>query len=442
MLRRSPPRPVRPLAAPVTALVATAAVVLAGCGDDAGDDTGADGASDIPPATGPTTGDGTDAPGAEAPPPLADVEIRATEVATADEPTALEALPGSSTLLVAERPGRVRALTVSGDGDERRYELVDDPVLDIADEVATGGTEQGLLDIEPTPDGSTLYVSYSVAPSGDTRVDAYPLRIGDGDPPAVDAGGRREVLAVGQLAPNHNGGQVTVGPDGMLYVGLGDGGGAGDPGDNGQDPSTLLGSILRIDPESPGGPGGTDAYGIPDGNPFAPGGPRSGEGRPEVWLYGVRNPWRFTFDPETDDLWVADVGQNAWEEVNLLPARDGGAGRGDNLGWPEMEGTHSFEGGSNPEGAVLPIFEYGREGGCSITGGVVYRGEAIDGLRGAYLFADYCAGELRALRADDGGLTDEHTFDVSLGNPASFGTDGDGEVYALSLGGPILRLDP
>lgn len=423
-------------------VVATAAVMLAGCGDDTGGDTvenGGPGAA--PTTTAPATGD-PDADDPRGHPPLADVEVTATEVASADQPTALVTLPDSPTLLVAERPGRVRALTVSGDGDARRYELAEDPVLDIADDVTTGGSEQGLLDIEPTPDGSTLYVSYSVEPNGDTRVDAYPLEVGDGDLPTVEVERRREVFALDQPRSNHNGGELTVGPDGMVYVGLGDGGGAGDPDGNGQDPTTLLGSILRIDPESPGGPGGTDGYGIPDGNPFAAGGDADGEGRPEVWLYGARNPWRFTFDPETDDLWVADVGQSAWEEVNLLPAADGGAGRGDNLGWSEMEGTHSYEGGSNPTGAVLPVFEYGHDEGCSITGGVVYRGDAIDGLTGAYLFSDYCAGVLRALRTEGREVTDEHTFDVSLGNPAAFGTDGDGEVYALSLEGPIMRLDP
>jgi glucose/arabinose dehydrogenase len=422
--------------APAVVLVAAAAL-LAACGDDAADEPVGDEDAGDPTTTTtrPTTEDADD-------PPLADVGVNATEVATAEEPTALVALPESSTLLVAERPGRVRALTVSNGGDERRYDLADDPVLDIADDVTTSGSEQGLLDIEPTPDGSTLYVSYSSAPGGDTQVDAYPLDVADDGEPTVDADGRREVFALEQPAANHNGGQIVIGPDGFLYIALGDGGGRGDPGDHGQDPTTLLGSILRIDPETPGGPGGTDGYGIPDGNPFAEDADAGAEGRPEVWLYGVRNPWRFAFDPETDDLWVADVGQNAWEEINLLPADEGGAGRGDNLGWSEMEGTNSYMGGSNPEGAVLPVFEYGHHEGCSITGGVVYGGDAIDGLVGAYLFSDYCAGYLRALRAEGGETTDEHTYDVSLGYPTSFGTDQNGEVYVLSLGGQISRLDP
>jgi glucose/arabinose dehydrogenase len=162
-----------------------------------------------------------------------------------------------------------------------------------------------------------------------------------------------------------------------------------------------------------------------------------------VWLYGVRNPWRIDFDPANGDLWVADVGQDSYEEIDLLPAADGG-GRGANLGWNEMEATHPFEGGSNPEGAVLPVFEYDRsEGACSITGGVVYRGTAIPALDGAYLFTDYCDGRLRAIRAAGGQTTDERTFDDLEGSElVSFGTDAAGEVYVVSLEGGIFRVDP
>ena len=175
---------------------------------------------------------------------------------------------------------------------------------------------------------------------------------------SIDKSSRRELLFVEQPYSNHNGGQLVVGPDGFLYIGLGDGGDGGDPHGHGQDTSTLLGSILRIDPEegSEDGP----AYAIPPGNPFADG----EDGAPETWLYGVRNPWRFTFDTANGDLWVADVGQNEWEEINRLPAVNGfEAGRGANLGWNEMEGTHSFDGGENPAGGVLPIFEYDHDAG-------------------------------------------------------------------------------
>ncbi|MGH9231636.1 MAG: PQQ-dependent sugar dehydrogenase, partial [Acidimicrobiales bacterium] len=323
---------------------------LAGCGDD--DDGGASGVTTTtedpgtgaePSTSGPAT---TAAPAAEA--PLDGIEIAATPVAEVDSPTALVVRPGSPTLYVSERAGRVRPVMVTGAGPDRSYD-VGEPVLDISADVVADG-ERGLLDIEFSEDGGTLYVHYSLAPSGDTRVAAYTMPGDD-----VDAGSYRELLAVGQPFPNHNGGEMETGPDGYLYIGLGDGGGAGDPEGNGQDTDALLGKILRIDPESPSG---GQAYGIPSDNPFADG----GDGRPEVWLYGVRNPWRFSFDRATGDLWIGDVGQNEWEEIDRLPTA-AGAGRGANLGWNEMEATHPFEGGSNPEGGVLPVFEYSHDEG-------------------------------------------------------------------------------
>jgi glucose/arabinose dehydrogenase len=321
-------------------------------------------------------------------------------------------------LYVAERAGTVRP--VSGD-------TVGDPILDISDEVVTGG-EQGLLDIEFADDGGALYVSYSIAPNGDSRVVAYTM---NGE--AVDTESRRELLAVEQPFANHNGGDIEIGPDGYLYFGLGDGGAAGDPYGNGQNTSVLLGKILRIDPTTPSG---GKNYSIPPDNPFADG----QGGAPEVWAYGVRNPWRFAFDPETDDLWIGDVGQNQFEEIDLLPAAEGG-GKGVNLGWDQMEATHPFEGGTNPPGAVPPVYEYSHSDGCSVTGGVVYRGAAIPGLDGAFLFTDYCHGTIRALRASGGETTEEHTYaETTAANVVSFGVDNDGEVYVVSLDGPVYRL--
>jgi glucose/arabinose dehydrogenase len=400
-------------AAAVLCLVAVAA---AGCGGD-DDDEGLSATTTTRPTT--TSGDASASTAAPVP-PLADVNVTLTEVAEADAPMALVARAGTDTLYVAEREGRVRPLTGGSLGE---------PIVDISDEVVTA-VEQGLLDIEFSADGATLYLHYSLAPDGDTRVISYPVT---GD--AVDTGGRRELLAVEQPFDNHNGGDIEIGPDGYLYVALGDGGGGGDPEGNGQDTQALLGKILRIDPAATTG----DDYGIPADNPFADG----AAGAPEVWVYGARNPWRIDFDEATGDLWVADVGQNAFEEIDLLPAADG-AGRGANLGWNEMEGAHPFEGGTNPDGAVLPVFEYDRsEGGCSVTGGVVYRGSAIPALDGAYLFTDYCDGRLRAIRAAGGQTVDERTFDDVSGNSlVSFGTDAAGEVYVLSLDGAIYRLDP
>jgi glucose/arabinose dehydrogenase len=329
-------------------------------------------------------------------------------------------------MYVAERPGRVRPVTVAGTGPDRTYQ-VGDPVLDISDNVVADG-ERGLLDIVFSPDGGTLYVHYSLAPSGDARVAAYTMA---GD--EVDTGSYRELLAVEDPFPNHNGGEMEFGPDGYLYIALGDGGGGGDPEGNGQDTQALLGKILRIDPTSPSG---GQEYGIPADNPFADG----AGGRPEVWLYGVRNPWRFSFDRANGDLWIGDVGQNEWEEIDQLQASAGG-GRGANLGWNEVEATHPFEGGSNPDGGVLPVFEYSHDEGCSVTGGVVYRGAAIPGLGGAYLFSDYCQGDVRGLRVRDGQVTEERTFDAHVDQLVSFSEDPAGEVYALSLLGGIYRLD-
>jgi len=390
-------------------------VLASACG---GDDDGGDEAAPTTEeeSTTGSTGETTSTP-EEA--PLDSIELALTQVAEADTPTSLVTRPGSDTLYVSERAGRVRPMV------ERQ---LGDPIVDIVDEVVTN-SEQGLLDLEFSPDGNTLYLSYNVPPDGDTRIAAYTM---DGD--TVDPASRRELLAVDQPFPNHKGGDIEIGPDGFLYIGLGDGGAGGDPLGNGQNTNVLLGKILRIDPTQPSG---GKEYGIPPGNPFADG----QGGAPEVWSYGLRNPWRFTFDPRNDDLWIADVGQNAWEEIDLLPAASGGGG-GANLGWNEMEATHSFEGGSNPDGGVLPIFEYDHDEGCSITGGVVYRGTGVPGLAGAYLFTDYCNGTIRAVRAQDGAVSDERVFDAEGANLVAFGEDAGGEVYVMSLDGPIYRLDP
>jgi glucose/arabinose dehydrogenase len=304
-------------------------------------------------------------------------------------------------------------------------------VLDLSDEVIDQG-ERGLLGLAFSSDGRDLYVNLTAEPDGRTLVLQYTL----GDRTTVDLDSRRQLLEVEQPAANHNGGHLALGPDGYLYVGLGDGGGAGDPDGNGQDPSTLLGSILRIDPQ-----GATDEepYAVPAGNPFADG----ADGAPEVWLYGVRNPWRFSFDSVTGDLWVADVGQGEWEEITRLPANGGfEAGRGANLGWDRMEGTHEFE-GPNPAGAVLPLHEYSHDdGSCSITGGFQYRGTAMAELRGSYLFADYCTPGVRAIQLDVNTVIAERTWDVVGQGVVSFGEDQDGELFVLLESGPVLKLVP
>jgi glucose/arabinose dehydrogenase len=352
---------------------------------------------------------------------LSAAAVTLTPVAEVEAPTAMAVREGDTALYVAEQGGRIVAV--------RDGVLDPQAVLDLTGQVS-GGVEQGLLGIEFSPDGTMLYAHYTNT-DGDTRVDEYAMTDGTADPAS-----RRELLAVDQPQPNHNGGQLAFGPDGLLYIGLGDGGGGGDtgdghaPGGNGQSLDTLLGKILRIDPR----PSDGDPYTIPADNPFAGGG-----GRPEIWAYGLRNPWRFSFDRETADLWIGDVGQNAWEEVDYTPAGEGG---GANYGWARLEGTHPFNGEAPPD-AVAPIFEYPNpDQGCSVTGGFVYRGARIPDLRGAYVFADYCEGDLRALRQENGQVVVERFLDASAANVAAFGQDHDGELYVLSQGDGLLRIDP
>jgi glucose/arabinose dehydrogenase len=419
-------RPSRSIRLVLAVLVAV--TVLAACSSDDGNET----------ATTTTAGgstDGADATTTTAAPPsegtLDRVELATQQIAELDTPIALAARPGSSDLYIAEKRGTVRLVKVtSSSGGTPRYQAQTTPVLDISGDVINSG-EQGLLGIAFSNDGRYLYVDYTAQPDGRTVVLEYLV----GDRTTVDASSRRQLLEVAQPYANHNGGNVVVGPDGYLYVGLGDGGSGGDPHGNGQNASEPLGSILRIDPV---GGDEDEPYLVPPGNPFADG----DEGAPEVWLYGVRNPWRFSFDPLTGDLWVADVGQDDWEEIDRLPATGGfDAGRGANLGWNAMEGTHPFE-GENPPGAVLPIYEYSHEDGCSITGGYVYRGTAIRELVGAYLFADYCAPGVRAIQVDGDSVIDERTWDLPVEQVQSFGEDADGELYVLLESGPVLKLVP
>lgn len=450
-----------PKSSAAVALLAALAILTAACGGSDAEDAeaetrtgtsvripaGGDGSSTTADAAVDGTADGEEAAGdrSEADDPEAGAESTATsanpaddpdtlptdalrlvEVATAEFPTTLISRPGSADLWVAEREGQVRQLRRDDDG----FELLADPTLDIADLVGVEG-EGGLLGLTFSPDGRLLYVSYT-GNSGESIVAEYAM---DGD--RADADSARILLTVEQPFSNHNGGQIEWGPDDLLYVALGDGGNGGDPLNSGQDTSTLLGAILRLDPENPGGEA---AYGIPADNPFADG----ERGRPEIWLYGVRNPWRFSFDRDTGDLWIGDVGQNAVEEITFLPADGGSAGRGANLGWRLVEGDQPFDGGTPPPDHAAPIHTYGREGGaCSVTGGYVYRGERIPELSGAYLFADYCVGQILALRAlDDGSiLIGDVVTDRSVGRIVSFGEDEDGEIYVLAPGGSINRLE-
>ena len=325
--------------------------------------------------------------------------------------------PGHDATFLAERAGAVRA--VVGGALQR------EPVVTVA---TTTGGERGLLGIAFSTDGSHLYLSYTDE-AGNSRLEEVTMGAG---PAEVVAGSRRLLLTVEQPASNHNGGQVAIGTDGLLYLALGDGGGSGDRYGNAQNRDTLLGSILRIDPR----PDGERPYSIPPGNPFAGGG-----GRPEIYVYGLRNPWRVSFDRATGDMWIGDVGQSAIEEIDLLPA---GRAAGANLGWPLMEGTQRLQ-GDPPPGHVPPVYEYRNGSGtCGVIGGYVYRGNGIPALRGAYVFADLCESAVRALLVEDGRAVEERAIGPDLGEYAvsSFGQDAAGELYVLTLDGVLYRLDP
>jgi glucose/arabinose dehydrogenase len=348
-------------------------------------------------------------------PPLSAVRIRLIPVATLEQPLAMAVRPGDPSLYVAQKTGAVMRI------QDGRVDPT--PVLDLAGSISLG-SEQGLLGLAFSPEGRDLYVNYTDT-SGDTHVTAYRWRDDRADPAS-----RRDVLVVDQPYANHNGGNLAFGPDRYLYVGLGDGGSGGDPHDHGQSLSTVLGKMLRIDPR----PSNGRSYTIPPGNPFVG---REGA-RPEIWALGLRNPWRYSFDRATGDLWIADVGQSAWEEIDRQPA---GSDGGENYGWNRMEGDHPFE-GDPPPGVVRPVFEYSHDsGGCTVTGGYVYRGHRIPGLVGAYVFGDFCLGRLEAIRLEDGGVR-HRVLGPTVAGLSSFGQDAQGELYAMSLGGALYRIAP
>ena len=396
----------------VIALATAGALLLGACSDDGGSSESSSS------STGSTSGPDTTASGGSQ---LGAVNVKLTPVAQIEDPTTLATRRGDRALYVTEQVGRVRAV--------RDGALDAAPVLDITADVGSGG-ERGLLGLTFSPDGTKMYVHYTNK-NGDTRVDEYAM---SGN--TADAGSRRQLLALPQPQANHNGGELDFGPDGLLYLGLGDGGGRGDsgsghaPGGNGQSLDTMLGKILRINPT----PADGRQYTIPPDNPFANGG-----GLPEIWAYGLRNPWRFTWDRETGNMWIADVGQNAWEEVDFLPA---GQGAGSNFGWNHLEGTHEFAGNA-PPGAIPPIFEYPLDGGaCAAIGGYVYRGSEIPALTGAYLYSDYCDSAIRALVEQNGQVADQRDLGVTANQVTAFGEDQDGELYVLSQGDGLQRIDP
>jgi glucose/arabinose dehydrogenase len=305
-----------------------------------------------------------------------------------------------------------------------------EPFLDVASRTSSGG-ERGLLGLAFSPsftDDRRFFVNYT-DPGGNTVVAEY--RVSADDPGRADPASERVVLRIEQPYANHNGGGLAFGPDGLLWIGTGDGGSGGDPEGRAQRLDTLLGKFLRIDPDPQDGA----PYTVPADNPFVG---RDGA-RAEIWASGLRNPWRFSFDRATGDLWIGDVGQGAWEEIDVL--RTGTAG-GANLGWNVMEGSHCFEPaeGCDTDGLVLPVAEYDHGQGCSVTGGVVYRGAAIPGLAGTYLFGDFCSGTIWGLDAAAGRPAARVLAATGLAI-ASFGEDEAGELYVADLsGGRVLRV--
>ena len=336
-------------------------------------------------------------------------------------PLYVTAPTGDARLFIVEQPGTVRIV--------ERGRLLDRPFLDISSRLRFGG-ERGLLSLAFHPNyarNGYFFVNYSEKVNGATRVERY--RVSD-DPNRADPASAQLVLRVEQPYSNHNGGHILFGPDGMLYIAMGDGGSCGDPKGHGQNRMTLHGALLRIDINL-GVP-----YAIPPDNPFV----GDAGGRDEIWAWGLRNPWRVAFDFETGLLYVADVGQDDWEEVTVAPTDAGGL----NHGWNIMEGNHCFlEEDCDPIGLAAPAYEFGHDAGCSITGGLVYRGQAMSALHGHYFFSDYCAGFLRSLRYIDGAVAETIDWDAGdLGNVTSFGADATGEIYITNSGGQVLKLVP
>lgn len=339
-------------------------------------------------------------------------------------PLYITAEPGGDALYILEQSGQIKRVEAAG-GTPTVF-------LDISSlisESAKGGgySEQGLLGMAFHPDfaeNGIFFVNYTDT-RGNTVVARYTATV-DGVTP--DSG--QLIFTQEQPFANHNGGHMAFGPDGYLYIALGDGGSANDPQKNGQNLQTLLGKLLRIDVNAEQG------YVVPADNPFV-----GGDGLPEIWAYGLRNHWRFSFDRATGDLYIADVGQNIWEEVNFQAADSTG---GENYGWVGYEGSHIFQQDQVADNAVMPIAEYQHSSGngCSITGGYVYRGEAIPDLQGVYLYSDYCSGRIWYAYRDDSGRWMSDIYLDSGYQVSSFGEDANGELFIIDYSGTVYRLEP
>lgn len=324
---------------------------------------------------------------------------------------------GDERLFIVEQAGVIWIL--------RDGQRLPEPFLDLSQRVNDSANEQGLLGLAFHPDSKGngfFYLNYTGA-NGETRISRFTL---SADPDRADPDSEVLLLTINQPYRNHNGGVIAFGPDKTLYIGTGDGGSAGDPLENGQSLNTLLGKILRIDVDT------ATPYAIPTDNPFAMGG-----GLPEIWSYGLRNPWRFAFDRMTGDLYIGDVGQDQWEEINFQTASSIG---GENYGWNLREGAHEYAGGS--ANWIDPVAEYDHSLGCSVTGGEVVRDPRLPGWSGVYLYGDYCRGRIWGLLQDSDGVWAQQLLYESGSTISSFGQDADGRIYLIDHGGSILRLDP
>lgn len=344
--------------------------------------------------------------------PLSDVALTLEVIDNGfDNPVLVVPDPEGGPEFVVEQPGSI--VRADGAGHER--------VLDLTREVVFGG-EQGLLGLAFHPQYASNHLAYVawVAPGPRSIIEQF--RVVNG---VFDMTSRVVILEMKQPARNHNGGMIAFGPDGYLWIGMGDGGAANDRFRNGQNPDTLLGAMLRISV----GTEGPDRYGIPPDNPYADG----RDGAPEIWAVGLRNPWRFSFDG--DDVWIADVGQDRIEEVNVVSSATPGL----NFGWSIMEGSSCFRSSCDTEGLTLPVAEYSHGQGCSIIGGVVYRGDLIPSLRGQFLYADYCSGRLWSV-SRDGDVVEWTDRTGRIDRPTGFGTGADGEVYIVNQRGTLLKV--
>ena len=402
---------------PWRTVILVAALALAGgaCGQDADQEAQRPAGPDTDPSSTKSTPTTSAAP--TGPPTQAELDrvaLRLDRVARLREPVTLAVADDDSVLYVGERAGRVRAI--------RDGRLDPQPLLDLTDQVVAEG-EGGLLGVAVAPAGRHLYVSFT-----DRRHAVRLVEVTlDGD--GVDPASRRDVLTVAQPSTRHHGGNLVFGPDGLLWIGIGDGSPGGDPNDAAQSLAVLSGKLLRLDPTPTGGKG----YTVPATNPFVG---RAGA-RPEVWAYGLRNPWRFSFDRATRDLWIGDVGQYLVEEIDAISLR---RSAGANFGWNRLEGRRRFN-GSPPPRAVPPIHQYyHRNGRCAVVGGHLYRGTQIRDLQGAYLYGDVCDGRIRALARAGGQALRHRDLGLRLPGLVSFAENHAGELYALSLAGGIYRL--